>query len=46
VKPDWVAHYDDKKNRRCIFSIDFHPNGQRFATGGLGKLQRYLERRT
>ncbi|EDS35707.1 histone transcription regulator [Culex quinquefasciatus] len=31
LQPDWVTH-DDKS----IFSIDIHPNGDKFATGGQG----------
>ncbi|XP_044752723.1 protein HIRA homolog [Coccinella septempunctata] len=32
-KPVWVTHEDKKP----IFSIDIHPNGNRFATGGQGE---------
>ncbi|KAH3894120.1 protein HIRA-like [Dreissena polymorpha] len=32
VKPAWVNHKDGKP----IFSIDIHPDGSRFATGGQG----------
>lgn len=32
-KPIWVTHEDNKP----IFSIDIHPNGNRFATGGQGE---------
>ncbi|KAL4223056.1 hypothetical protein ACF0H5_016532 [Mactra antiquata] len=32
VKPGWVNHKDGKP----IFSIDIHPDGSRFATGGQG----------
>ncbi|XP_018573926.1 protein HIRA homolog [Anoplophora glabripennis] len=32
LKPSWVNHEDDKP----IFSVDIHPNGGRFATGGQG----------
>ncbi|CAG9818845.1 unnamed protein product [Phaedon cochleariae] len=31
-KPPWVNHEDNKP----IFSVDIHPNGGRFATGGQG----------
>lgn len=31
VKPNWVTHDDNP-----IFSIDIHPDGKRFATGGQG----------
>ncbi|XP_015600731.1 protein HIRA homolog [Cephus cinctus] len=31
VKPNWVTHDDYP-----IFSVDIHPNGKRFATGGQG----------
>ncbi|KAJ8924558.1 hypothetical protein NQ315_000707 [Exocentrus adspersus] len=32
LKPSWVNHEDDKP----IFSVDIHPKGGRFATGGQG----------
>ncbi|XP_065663426.1 protein HIRA isoform X2 [Hydra vulgaris] len=32
LKPDWVNH-----NGKPIFSIDVHPDGSRFATGGQGE---------
>lgn len=32
LKPSWVRHEDDKP----IFSVDIHPAGGRFATGGQG----------
>ncbi|XP_012271254.1 protein HIRA homolog isoform X2 [Orussus abietinus] len=31
VKPNWVTHDDNP-----IFSVDIHPDGKRFATGGQG----------
>ncbi|KAK9878470.1 hypothetical protein WA026_022112 [Henosepilachna vigintioctopunctata] len=33
-KPSWVTHEEDNKP---IFSIDIHPNGNRFVTGGQGE---------
>ncbi|KAK7024654.1 hypothetical protein SK128_009629 [Halocaridina rubra] len=33
LKPEWVNHDGDK----AIFSVDLHPDGSRFATGGQGQ---------
>ncbi|XP_078740722.1 protein HIRA-like [Lampetra fluviatilis] len=32
LKPPWVNH-----NGKPIFSLDIHPDGQKFATGGQGE---------
>ena len=33
-KPTWVKHETDDKHPSSIYSIDVHPDGTRFATGG------------
>ncbi|KAJ2738870.1 HIR complex subunit [Coemansia sp. Cherry 401B] len=39
-KPAWLHHDADKKTATAIFSVDFHPDGQRLATGGMdGKVR-------
>ncbi|KAJ2357658.1 HIR complex subunit [Coemansia sp. RSA 2618] len=35
TKPEWLHHDADKKKPTAIFSVDFHPDGQRLATGGM-----------
>ncbi|KAJ2445824.1 HIR complex subunit, partial [Coemansia sp. RSA 2440] len=35
TKPEWLHHDADKKKLTAIFSVDFHPDGQRLATGGM-----------
>uniref|UniRef100_A0A3B5LXJ7 Protein HIRA n=1 Tax=Xiphophorus couchianus TaxID=32473 RepID=A0A3B5LXJ7_9TELE len=32
LKPSWVSH-----NGKPIFSVDIHPDGTKFATGGQGE---------
>ncbi|RKP34816.1 WD40-repeat-containing domain protein, partial [Dimargaris cristalligena] len=36
VKPDWVQHENDKGVKLTIYSLSVHPDGSRFATGGIG----------
>ncbi|CAM9333134.1 unnamed protein product [Chrysoparadoxa australica] len=33
-KPPWVRHLDEKQALCAIYSVDCHPSGTRFATGG------------
>ncbi|KAJ2741317.1 HIR complex subunit [Coemansia sp. BCRC 34301] len=35
TKPEWLRHDGDKKKLTAIFSLDFHPDGTRLATGGM-----------
>uniref|UniRef100_A0A3Q3GW60 Uncharacterized protein n=1 Tax=Labrus bergylta TaxID=56723 RepID=A0A3Q3GW60_9LABR len=37
LKPSWVSH-----NGKPIFSVDIHPDGTKFATGGQGKISTIL----
>uniref|UniRef100_A0A3B4AYD5 Protein HIRA n=1 Tax=Periophthalmus magnuspinnatus TaxID=409849 RepID=A0A3B4AYD5_9GOBI len=34
LKPSWVSH-----NGKPIFSVDIHPDGTKFATGGQGEAE-------
>ena len=34
IKAESIGHFDAKKTRHAIYSIDFQPNGNRLATGG------------
>ena len=33
IKPSTLGHFDDRKKRRAIYSLDFQPNAGRLATG-------------
>ena len=34
VKAEWVSHHGEGSGRGAIYSVDIHPDGSRFATGG------------
>ena len=34
IKPQWVLHPGEKNEPSAVYSIDLHPDGSRFATGG------------